>query len=55
MGMDSKGFSRDIGAYERPKVLSREAIDKASVCNSSWVPGQACRLLGQMGCKKTKF
>ena len=56
MGMDAKGgFGREIGSYEKPKVLSREAIDKASVCNSAWVPGQPCRLVRQMGCRKTKF
>gem|GEM_PF-6911884 len=54
MGMDKRDAGKSAGLYERPKILSRGAIDRASVCNSSWVPGQVCRTVGSPSCKKTR-
>ena len=42
--------------YEKPRIVYREKIEVlAAVCDSGWMPGKTCRIVGQPACVKTRF
>ena len=43
-------------AYRKPQLVYRDKVEiLAAVCDSNWLPGRTCMIVGQATCQRTRF
>jgi hypothetical protein len=54
--MKNMNTGKEKKKYRKPRIIYREKAEVlTAVCDSAWMPGRSCMLVGNPNCQKTRF